>query len=544
MANIPNPILPGFHPDPCIIWAKGYYYLATSTFEWWPGVQIHRSRDLGKWELAGYALTRRSQLDMRGNPDSGGVWAPALSYADDRFWLVYSDVKCHSGPFKDVRNYLITAERVEGPWSDPVYLNRSGFDPSLFHDTDGRKWLVSQVWRTSTTIAAFAGIALQSYSFEEKRLMGEPANIFAGTARGLTEGPHLYKRDGYYYLVTAEGGTEWNHAVSLARSRTIDGPYESSPHNPLLTSSGNPGLRLKKAGHGSLVQSPEGEWYLAHLCSRHNSRPRCILGRETAIQNIVWAKGEWPRLATGGHEPADSFQAPVDTVEQYLPAFDDHFENATLNLQWNTLREPSTSDWLSLTEKPGYLRLRGRCSLQSLFDQSLVGFRLHHPRCRVAAGFEFSPRSFQQSAGLAMYYNTSNFYYAHVTADETGKPILRILSSDNRRCSEVYSEALPPAFPGVVEIGAILDHEHLRFLMTLPGGAQRTLGPDLDATILSDDYPNEGGVGLAFTGVFAALCAQDSSAFNLPADFDWFRYRALTDARVTDSIAIESSTSA
>src|SRR5262245_30434470 len=145
MAIIRNPILPGFHPDPCIIRHGGWFYIATSTFEWWPGVQINRSRDLASWEIAGYALTRTSQIDLRGVPDSGGVWAPALSFHDGLFWLVYSDVKSFEGPFKDVTNYLITAPVIEGPWTDPVILNRSGFDPSLFHDDDGRKWLLNQL---------------------------------------------------------------------------------------------------------------------------------------------------------------------------------------------------------------------------------------------------------------------------------------------------------------------------------------------------------------------------------------------------------------
>ena len=268
MPRLANPILPGFHPDPCIVRAEGHYYVATSTFEWWPGVQFHRSSDLGTWELAGYALTRRAQLDMRGSPDSGGVWAPGLSYADGQFWLVYSDVKAHHETSKDVRNYLVTAPAIEGPWSDPVSLNRSGFDPSLYHDEDGRKWLVNQLWKTSSRSDAFAGVILQEYSTSEARLVGEPLNIFHGSPLGITEGPHIYRKDGYYYLITAEGGTEWNHAVTVARARSLTGPYEIAPNNPLLTSRDSPQNPLQKAGHGSLVQAPDGRWFLAHLCGR------------------------------------------------------------------------------------------------------------------------------------------------------------------------------------------------------------------------------------------------------------------------------------
>ena len=527
MVQISNPVLPGFHPDPCIIWAQGYYFLATSTFEWWPGVQIHRSKDLGQWELAGYALTRQSQINMRGNPDSGGVWAPALSYADGRFWLVYSDVKCHAGPFKDVRNYLITSAHIDGPWSDPIYLNSSGFDPSLYHDADGRKWLVSQVWKTALNRGAFAGILLQEFSKAEGRLIGEPVNIFRGTSIGLTEGPHLYHKDGYYYLVTAEGGTEWEHAVTVARSRGITGPYEVSPDNPLLTSADNPNHSLQKAGHGSFVQSPDGNWYLAHLCSRPTGSPRrCILGRETALQAITWPPGEWPKLAGGGREPALSIELPVVSAKPYLTEYLDDFSATALNLNWNTLREPSAESWLSLTENPGYLRLYGRCSLQSCFDQSLVGFRVLHSSCTVATRIKFSPSSFQQRAGVAMYYNTSNFYYAYVTANDHGQRELQILACDNRRCRDILSNPIPLPFAEAFELRVTLSLDRLQFFFVNRDGIDQPAGPELDASILSDDYPNEGGIGLAFTGLFAGLCAQDSSDLRTPADFKWFRYNA------------------
>lgn len=525
MPVIQNPVLPGFHPDPCIIRARGYYYLATSTFEWWPGVRIHRSSDLGSWELVGYALERKSQADLRGDPDSGGVWAPGLTYADDKFWLTYSDVKCHSGPFKDVRNFLCWSDHIEGPWSDPIALNRSGFDPSLFHDADGRKWLLNQLWKTSDAGDAFAGIVIQEYSHARKALLGKPELIFGGTGLGITEGPHIYRKDGYYYLITAEGGTDWNHAVSVARSRTLHGPYEVCPANPLLTSDRRFPDSLQKAGHGSLVQSEAGDWYLAHLCSRPvGGRNRCILGRETAIQAVVWNQGEWPRLAAGGRYPSPTFSIPAGEGKPYSPAFFDDFASAELNKNWNTLREPPDTAWLSLTERRGYLRLRGRNSLGSLFDQSVVGSRILHHRCRVATCLEFSPRTFLQAAGLALYYDTSNFYYASITADAAGRRILILWASDNRTCRRIFSLELPDSCPPAVKLAANLDGEQLRFSLGWEGSPLREVGPPLDATILSDDYPAECGRGLAFTGAFAVLCAQDSSADRVPADFKWFSY--------------------
>ncbi len=539
MARVENPILPGFHPDPCLVRVGEFYYVATSTFEWWPGVRIHRSCDLVQWELAGYALTRRSQLDLRGVPDSGGVWAPALSHAHGLFWLVYTNTRGLNGPYKDLRNYLVTAPRVEGPWSDPVELNASGFDPSLFHDDAGRAWLLNQLWRPSTGVDAFAGIVLQEFSLTERRLIGEPKNIFRGSALGITEGPHLYRKDGFYYLVTAEGGTGWNHAATVARSRTIDGPYELSPHHPLLTSSDEPANPLQKSGHASFVQTPAGEWFIAHLCSRPvGARRRCLLGRETALQRLDWPAGDWPRLAGGGHAPRAFVEiggsADADrTAPSCLPTFTDDFSVAALDPRWNTLREPADASWSSLDERPGWLRLRGRSSLLSAFDQSLVGFRLLHQRCRVATRLEFSPRSFQQCAGLALFYNAANFYYAAVSASDAGRRELRLIACDNRRWRDDLVAPLPLPPTGAIELSAQLAGETLRFFFSLnsaaadpAGGPPQPLGPVLDATTLSDDHAIDGGVGWAFTGPFAVLCAQDSSDLKISADFDWFRYRA------------------
>jgi xylan 1,4-beta-xylosidase len=188
---ITNPILPGFNPDPSICRAGPDYYIATSTFEWYPGVQIHHSTDLVNWRLVSRPLTRASQLDMRGNPDSCGIWAPCLSWADGLFWLVYTDVKRLDGNFKDAHNYIVTAPDITGPWSDPVYVNSSGFDPSLFHDEDGRKWFLNMVWNHRTDSIggspkhpAFAGILAQEYDARAGKLIGEPVNIFAGSRTG------------------------------------------------------------------------------------------------------------------------------------------------------------------------------------------------------------------------------------------------------------------------------------------------------------------------------------------------------------------------
>lgn len=527
MANLRNPILPGFHPDPCLLAQGGWYYLATSTFEWWPGVQINRSRDLASWEIAAYGLTRRSQVDLRGGPDSGGVWAPALSHRDGLFWLVYSNMVSFAGPFKDVRNFLVTAPAVEGPWSDPVELNRSGFDPSLFHDDDGRRWLLNQNWKPAGDGSAFDGIVLQEYSADERKLVGEPRKIFQGSGLGTTEGPHLLKKDGFYYLITAEGGTGWEHAVTVARSRSIFGPYELSPHHPLLTSSGRPDLALQKAGHGSLVQTEDGRWFLAHLCARPiPGTSRCPLGRETALQAVEWPDGDWPRLANGTRHPSATVDLTTSAAapRPYFADFHDDFDAAALSPHWNTLREPASPAWLSLDARPGTLRLYGCHSLQSHFDQSLVACRVAHHACDIRAALDFAPRGPQQRAGLALYYNSSNFCHLYVSADDAGNRVANVLLCDNGRCHEDRGAALRLPAAGRVELAATLRGAALTFRCRCGGNASQPVGGVFDASKLSDDYPLETGAGWAFTGLFAALCAQDSTNDRVAADFDWFHY--------------------
>ena len=317
---IQNPILRGFNPDPSIVRVGDDYYVATSTFEWFPGVQIHHSRDLVHWRLLSRPLSRPGQLDMRGDPDSCGVWAPCLSHADGRFWLIYTDVKRYGrttvggasgASLRDFHNYLVTSETIDGEWSDPVYLNSSGFDPSLFHDDDGRKYLVNQLWDHRPGRNRFAGIVLQEYSVEERRLVGERVNIFLGTPLGLTEAPHLYKRNGYYYLLTAEGGTAWGHAVTMARSKALRGPYELHPDVYILSARHRPDAPLQRAGHADLVETQKGETYLVYLCGRPlRNRGRCTLGRETAIERMAWGSDGWLRTADGQGLPSLEVPAP------------------------------------------------------------------------------------------------------------------------------------------------------------------------------------------------------------------------------------------
>jgi len=534
MTKIVNPILRGFNPDPSIVRVGDDYYIATSTFEWFPGVQIHHSRDLRNWRLLTHPLTRKSQLDMIGNPSSGGIWAPCLSYSDGTFYLVYTDVKSHLGPFKDTHNYLVTATDITGPWSEPVYLNSSGFDPSLFHDEDGRKWLLNMVWDHRKGRNRFGGILIQEYDPEKQKLIGPIHNIFRGTSLGLTEGPHLYKRGGYYYLLTAEGGTRWNHAVTMARSTTLLGPYEVDPMNPILTSKDNADLPLQRAGHADLVETTNGEWYMVHLCGRPLTSSRmCNLGRETAIQKVEWTPEGWLRLAGGGNEPHIEVDGPALPEHPFNEPVHgtgiDHFDEQSLGIHWNTLREPADETWLSLRERPGFLRLRGRESFSSMHGQSLVARRQQSFVAEAETVVEFEPETYQQMAGLVYYYNSKNWYYLRVSRDESLGKSLALMVSDQGQYDEPLEREVSVEGWQRVYLKLTLKHEQAQFLYSADGHAWTAVGPLLDAGRMSDENAEakRGGFLLdqGFTGAFVGVCVQDLSGARLLADFDYFAYR-------------------
>jgi xylan 1,4-beta-xylosidase len=531
---IRNPILRGFNPDPSIVRVGGDYYIATSTFEWYPGIQIHHSRDLVNWRLLTRPLRRRSQLDMLGDPDSCGVWAPDLSYANGRFYLVYTDVKRYGrttvagasgASLRDFHNYLVTSEAIDGEWSDPVYLNSSGFDPSLFHDDDGRQYVLNMLWDHRPGRNRFAGIVMQEYSSAEHRLVGERRVIFSGTPLGLTEGPHLYKRGGYYLLLTAEGGTGWGHAVTMARARSLDGPYELHPDVHVLTSRHRPDVALQRAGHADLVDTPDGETYMVYLCGRPlPNRGRCTLGRETAIQKMVWCADGWLRTETGDGIPLVETPAPrgATAVAPAAPRRE-NFDGSDLPIDFQWLRSPWPGELFSLTDRPGYLRLYGRETVGSLFAQALVARRQQSHCYSASTLVDFEPAQFQQMAGLICYYNSSKFHYLYISDDEAAGKHVRVMSA---LPDQPQSDAFTPLFaiPSnvAVELRVEVDYERLHFAYRISGAEWTWIPQQFDASILSDEATAPGLPN--FTGAFVGMACQDMSGARLAADFDWFEY--------------------
>ncbi len=532
--TIKNPILKGFNPDPSIIRVGEDYYIATSTFEWFPGVQIHHSKDLVNWELIARPLNRKSQLDMVGNPDSCGVWAPCLSYDNGIFYLVYSNVRSFDGIWKDTPNYLVMTDNILGDWSEPIFLSASGFDGSMFHDEDGKKWFLSMITDQRKGLF-FGGTYMQEYDPIHQKLVGPYKNIFKGTELGCTEAPHLYKRNGYYYLLLAEGGTEYNHAITLTRSKNIWGPYELHPQNPFISAKDYPSAPLQKCGHGDLVETPEGDWYCVFLVGRPlTERGRCVLGRETAIEAVEWREDGWIYLKEGVTTPR--LEVPILDEQRSLKEHRSlEKERATFGkdgipLSFQSLRIPIDDTWVSLSARDGYLRLYGKESLSSFHYQSLLARRVQHFNIAVSTCLEFRPTTFQQMAGLVCYYNTAHWYYLHLLGHEDGTSnFLQIWRCDNFEMMEVLEQPIDVSLHKRVYLKATINRADLQFYYAIAPNDWQAIGVIQDASILSDDYVQTGSNRYrpAFTGAFVGICCQDLTGNGHYADFDWFEYEEI-----------------
>jgi xylan 1,4-beta-xylosidase len=536
--KIVNPVLTGFHGDPSIVRVKDTYYIASSTFEWFPGVRIHESKDLAHWNLATSVLDRTELLDMYGNPCSGGIWAPDLTCADGMFWLVYTDVKVVEGAFKDMYNYLTVADDIKGPWSAPIKLNGVGFDASLFHDDDGKKYLIQQTWDHREYNNAFKGLTLTEYDAENKRLKPETAQIiYRGTDVKTVEGPHIYKIGGFYYIFAAQGCTIWTHQEIAARSKTLFGPYETEPDGPFITNFDTPDHYLQKQGHGSLVETPSGEWYYASLCARplhhpteniYDPRGWCTLGRETSIQKVYWDEGGWPRIV-GGHGGLREADAPADAKETPSPAtnavFDD-FKSDKLDGEWNTLRVPF-SDKIG-TVGGGKLELIGQGSLSNRFNLSLIARRWKDFRFEAITKVKFSPCNYQAMAGLANYYNNEHWSWIFITKDDEGNNVIEVAECDNKKHSSVLKENAVkiPAQVEWVWLKSVVDRLDYFYEYSFDGKLWNRIPVKLDAKVLSDDYvcSHYGGF---FTGAFVGLAAVDYSGYGSTASFEFFEYKVL-----------------
>jgi xylan 1,4-beta-xylosidase len=526
--------------------ANGEYVIANSTFEYYPGVELHRSSDLVHWQSVPSPLSEKRLLDMYGEKCSCGIWAPCISYSNGLYWLIYTNVRNWLvGTEKDTPNFLITAPSIEGPWSNPIFMNASGFDASMFHDDDGKHWYINMEWdyRESGT-RQFSGVVMREYDAKQKKLVGERKKIFLGSDIGYVEGPHLYKQNGWYYVAAAEGGTEYAHALSVGRSKKIDGPYEIHPSNPLISSYGHPELKLQKAGHGSWCSSIDGEkTYLVYLCGRPlPNTKRCVLGRETALAEIVW-KNDWPYVIQPdgrlNNIPPDYVEISDKTLDTSNSNLDDckviddvynrknikyTFYDKSFLKDFKTLRIPFDASRFSLTDRIGWLRIQGGQSPWSCYEQSVIVRRQEDFCFEAETKIEFEPNYFQQYAGLIYRYDEEKQYLLQITYDEEKKKVLQLNTIMPGVFEQGVQIKIPENTPLFLKL--IVTYGKAEFFWSQDGEIWHTIRPLCDASKLSDDY----GV-LGFTGAFVGMFCVDTELYKKTADFKYFSYRRILDAR-------------
>ncbi|MFJ8539977.1 family 43 glycosylhydrolase [Streptomyces sp. NPDC093591] len=525
MTLLHNPVIRGFAPDPSLVRAGDWYYVATSSFEWFPTIPIHRSRDLAHWEYAGHVRGAAPGDSLAGVPDSGGIWAPSLSWDGERFWVVYSVVRSVGTPYFDLDTYVSTATDVDGKWSAPQRIASHGFDPALFHH-EGRLWLLNMQSDHRPSGRRFAGIVLTELDRETLAPVGD-THLLLQHER-LIEGPKLLKRDGWFHLVLAEGGTGVEHGVLVARSRAITGPYELDSQ-PLLTTRDDPSVPLQKAGHAELVETPDGEWVMSHLAARPlrtPDGPRCPLGRETAIQALTWDEAGWPRLRHGGWHPAVEVDVPTSPAEPE-PRLTDTGD--PLGWPWSTLRGSADPGWADATTRPGWIRLRGRHGPESRWAHSLLAQRITEHRAEAEVTVEARPRTFTQAAGLVLRYGAEAYLSLDLTWAEPagegqhgqqwrgeGRTVLCLVEREEfgtRQAAVVEVDASAP-----LTLGVTVDDGRARFWYVREG-VRTPVGTPLDFTKLSDDY----GSKLRFTGAMAGVHAVDLVDSAFTAGFTGFR---------------------
>jgi xylan 1,4-beta-xylosidase len=517
-----NPVLPGCHPDPSICRVGDDFYLVTSSFEYAPGLPLFHSRDLVHWRPIGHAVDRPGQMSLATVGCSEGLYAPTLRHHDGVFHLTSTLVRtAGDGP---TGNFLLTAEDPAGPWSDPVWLDVEGIDPSLFFDDDGRVWLCGT--RESWPLAweAQTEVWIREIDLTSGRPLGPEHVVWSGALLGAVwaEGPHLYKVDGQYFLVAAEGGTEHTHAVSVARADRVEGPYRGNPGNPVLThrhlGRSHP---VTGIGHADLVELADGSWWAVVLGTRPYGGLYENLGRETYLVRVVWEAG-WPVFAPGTGQVLLEDVAPALPPHPWpLPPARDTFEDG-LGPWWTSPRLPC--DTFARPLPGGGLELRLQpATLVDGAPCSFMGRRQQHVDLDVHALLDFDPQTGDEWAGLAVRHSDGHNYLVVVAGpDQVGGPrrLLVVRRLGGRR-TVLLTEPVPE---GPVLLGLRVRGQDYTVVTTDDDGSARDL-LTLDGRMLDSHVAD------SFVGVWLGLHATSNGMpTSTVAGVDWFEYLPLEEA--------------
>ncbi|MFA9557853.1 glycoside hydrolase family 43 protein [Evansella sp. AB-rgal1] len=522
MKTFKNPILPGFYPDPSICRVEDDYYMVTSTFEYFPGVPIFHSKDLVNWRQLGHVLDRPSQLNLDGTPCSKGIYAATIRYNDGIFYMITTFVVSKTGARK---NFYVTATDPAGPWSEPNWLDDApGIDSSLFFDEDGKVYFTAnRVPPEGQQYPKHMEIYLQELDLQEKQLVGSKYSLWDGALKQIhaQEAPHLYKIDGYYYLIIAEGGTGFTHSVTIARSESITGPYEVCKTNPILTHRHlGRNYPITNVGHADIVETQDGEWWMVCLGTRPYGGDYRNIGRETFLVPFTWENG-WPVVNPGkGIVEIEMVRPSLPEQRWQTQQACDHFDSEKLDDRWNFIRTPRENFW-SLTERTGFLRLKTKAeTIIEETNPSFIGRRQQHINFAVRTEMHFSPTEEGESAGLVLLQSTDYQYrleYTKVSGDTVVCLTKRVEGIDN--VEAIYKTNANVLFFKVEAFG-----QSYSFYYAEKPEQWEIVKENVDGTILSSDVA--GGFVGTYIGMYTSSSGKESSNF---VDFDYFEYVGLSN---------------
>ena len=517
-----NPVIEGMAPDPSVCRVGDNYYLVTSTFEYFPGVPVYTSKDLIHWHLLSYSLSRPSQLPLVRLTRNGGIWAATIRYHNGEFYVVTTNKSDGHG------NFFVHTKDPAGEWSDPVELDQGGIDPSLFFDDDGKVYLTS-----AGAPGCAARICQSEIDIQTGKRLSDIKPLWSGTGGSSPEGPHLYKVADYYYLMIAEGGTEYGHGETIARSRTPWGPFEANPRNPILTHRNFKASPIQGTGHADLIQAHDGSWWSVFLGFRPVTRMAHHLGRETFLAPVTWSADGWPAINGNG---TIAPHMAVNTLPQQArlePSGRDEFSGSKLSLPWNMVRNLEQTRW-SLTERPGWLRLKG--SPITLDDAEappvFLGRRQQYFDSEITTKIDFQPTRIGEAAGLALRMNDRHHYEFGIRQAAAGEREVYLRYAIGSMQTIAATKTIKN---GLVRLRIRSYPELYRFSYAVGDDTFQDLG-GVETRYLASEVAD--GFNGVFVGMFATGQGRDST---VPADFDWFEYQRATEPPLDDAAQKEAA---
>lgn len=529
-----NPILPGGYPDPSICKVDDTFYIVNSTFEYFPGLPIHKSKDLVNWELIGYGLHRTEQcmkdVNLVDVQSDGGIHAPTIRYNNGTFYIITTNVYFNEdSKTTDFVNFIITSKHPEGPWSEPHVLEGApGIDPDIFFDNNGKVWYVGTHSPKNPNFDGEGEIWLQEIDLKNWKLIGKRHFLWRGACGGVwVEGPHMYKKDNRYYLMVAEGGTSFNHAVMVAVSDNITGPYIPNERNPILSTRHlSYDNWVHSTGHADLIELDDGRWYMVALGIRGDEDRGSNMGRETHLIPVKWErepfwwkekKYEWPVVAPQTGKVERFNPVPFKGIKQRRNlTFHDNFDTSNLNLEWNFRRVPLPNIY-SLNAKKGYLQLYTHPNvIKERGRASLMGFRQTESDFEYLAKMSFNPKSNSSEAGISLFQKDNNFFTL-TFVKENSKNSLQLKLAEPDTKPVVLKKEIISQYNKEITFKVISENYGYSFYYSLDGNEFKLFERTKSNHILSKKYTG------AYLGIYSTSNGIKTKDY---ADFDWVQYKS------------------